>query len=77
MEGYTGEGEPPCIVMTLRTVSDETTPPDLSLPVTLSGVREQSKELQIHRPAGNVISAKLMHVYLTDMACVSVVPIST
>ena len=40
MEGYTGEGEPPCIVMTLRAVSDETTPPDLSLPVTLTGVRE-------------------------------------
>ena len=55
MEGYTGEGEPPCIVMTLRAVPDETTPPDLSLPVTLTGVREQSEELQIHRQAeGNV-----------------------
>ena len=38
MEGYTGEGEPPCIVMTLRAVSDETKPSDLSLPVTLNGV---------------------------------------
>ena len=53
MEGYTGEDEPPCIVMTLN--SDKTTPPDLSLPVTLTGVRKQSKKLQIHRQAeGNV-----------------------
>ena len=42
MEGYTGEGEPPCIVMTIKANSDKTTPPDhdLSLPVTLTGVRE-------------------------------------
>ena len=61
MEGYTGEGEPPYFVMTLRAVSDETTPPDLSLTVTLTGVREQSKDLQIHRPAeGNVISDRLI-----------------
>ena len=38
MEGYTGEGEPPCIVMTLKVDSDKTTPSDLSLPVTLKGV---------------------------------------
>ena len=38
VEGYTGDGEPPCIVMTLRAVSNETTPPDLSLPVTLRGL---------------------------------------
>ena len=38
MERYTGEGEPPCIVMTLRAVSDETKPPNLSLPVTLTGL---------------------------------------
>ena len=61
MEGYTGEGEPPCIVMTLKANSDETTPPDLSLPVTLTGVRKQSKELQIKRPAeGNDISDRLI-----------------
>ena len=61
VEGFTGEGEPPCIVMTLRAVSDETTPTDLTLPVTLTGVRKQSKELQIHRPAdGNVISTRLI-----------------
>ena len=61
VEGYTGEGEPPCIVMTLKAVSDKTTPPDLSLPVTLTGVRKQSKDLQIHRLAeGNVISTRLI-----------------
>ena len=38
MEGYTGEGEPPCIVMILRAASDKTTPSDLSLPVILTGV---------------------------------------
>ena len=38
VEGYTGAGEPPCIVMTLTAVSNETTPPDLSLPVTLTGL---------------------------------------
>ena len=38
VEGYTGEGEPPCIVMTLRAVSDKTTPPDLSLNISLNGV---------------------------------------
>ena len=66
VEGYTGEGEPPCIVMTLRAVSGKTIPPDLSLRVTLTGAREQSKELEIHRPAeGNVIS--LLNVYLTDI----------
>ena len=55
VEGYTGEGKPPCIVMTLRAVSDETVPPNLSLLVTLTGVRKQSKELQIYRPAeGNI-----------------------
>ena len=61
MERYTGEGEPPCIVMTLKADSGKTTPPDLSLPFTLTGVREQSKELQIHRPAeGNVTSDRLI-----------------
>ena len=57
VEGYTGEGEPPCIVMTLRADSDETTPPDLSLPVTFIGVSEQSKELKIHRPAEGIYTS--------------------
>ena len=51
MEGYTGEGEPPCIVMTLRTVSDETKPPNLTLPVILTGVREPNNIIVIERPA--------------------------
>ena len=47
VEGYTGEGEPPCIVMTLRAVSDETKPPNLILPVTLTGVREPNNKIVI------------------------------
>ena len=57
--GYTGkdEGEPPCIVITLKAVSDESTPPDLSLPVTLTGVREPNNIILIERTAeSNVIS---------------------
>ena len=42
VEEYTGEGELPSIVMILRAVSDKTTPPDLSLPVTLTGVDHSS-----------------------------------
>ena len=38
VEGYTGEGEPPCIVMTLKADSDKTTPSDLSLPVAFTGL---------------------------------------
>ena len=51
MEGYTGEGEPPpCIVMTLRADSDETTPPDLSLPVKFTGVKHfQSSTITLER----------------------------
>ena len=50
MEGYTGEGEPPCIVMTLRADSDETTPPDLSRPVTLFGLQHsQSSTITLER----------------------------
>ena len=57
MEGYTGEGKPPCIVMTFKDNSDETTSP---IPVTLTGVRKQSNELQIRRPAkGNDISVSI------------------
>ena len=50
MEKYTGKGEPPCIVMTLRADSDETTPPDLSLPVTLTGGK-LSQPLKLERKA--------------------------
>ena len=51
VERYTGEGEPPCIVMTLRAVSDEATPPKLTLPVTLTGVREPNNIIVIERTA--------------------------
>ena len=53
VEGYTGEGEPPCIVMTLKT--DNKPPPDLSLPIILTGVRELTDTLLIKRPAGMMI----------------------
>ena len=50
MEGYTGEGEPPCIVMTLSADSDETTPPDLSLTVTFTGLdHSQSSTITLER----------------------------
>ena len=38
MEGYTGEGEPPCIVMTL-TATNETVSVDANFTVTLNGVQ--------------------------------------
>ena len=49
LEGYIGEGEPPICQMTL-TASDDN-PIDLSLPVSLNGVRKGHKILQIKRPA--------------------------
>lgn len=62
VEGYTGVGKPPCVVMVFKAKSDKTTPPDFDLSVILTGVRKQKKELLIHRPAeGNVIFAKLIH----------------
>ena len=51
MEGYTGEGESPCIVMTLKPTSDKTKPPNLTLPVTLTGVREPNNIIVIKRRA--------------------------
>ena len=38
VEQYTGEGEPPRCEMTLR-AADGSTPPNLTLPVTLTGVK--------------------------------------
>ena len=56
MEGYTGEGEPPCIVMKLSSaVSDETTPPKLTLPVTLTGARETNNIVVIERTAEGIV----------------------
>ena len=57
VEGYTGEGEPPCIVMTLN--SDESTPPDLSLPVTLTGVREPNNTILIERAVEGAVCSYL------------------
>ena len=39
VEQYTGEGEPPYCEMTLR-AADGSTPPDLTLPVILTGVKQ-------------------------------------
>ena len=39
VEQYTGVGKPPYCEMTLRAASDST-PPDLTLPVTLTGVKQ-------------------------------------
>ena len=66
MEGYTGEGEPPCIVMTLSSaVFDETILPKLTLPVTLTGVRETNSILVIERTAeGNVLNRAHHHCNL-------------
>ena len=63
MEGYTGESEPPCIVMTLSSaVCVETTPPKLTVPVTLTGVREPANMLHIERAAeGDVFKNSLWH----------------
>ena len=39
MEGYTGEGEPPCIVMTLIATTNKTVTIDANFTVTLNGVQ--------------------------------------
>ena len=39
IEAYTGVGKPPYCEMTLR-AADGSTPPDLTLPVTLIGVKQ-------------------------------------
>ena len=39
VEGYTGEGEPPCIVMTLRAATNKTMSIDANFTVTLDGVQ--------------------------------------
>ena len=53
VDRYTGKGdhEPPCVVMTLKPKSDETKPPNLILPVTLTGVREPNNIIVIKRTA--------------------------
>ena len=51
VEGYTGEGEPPCIVMTLKPNLGKMRPSNLTLPVTLTGVREPNNIIVIERRA--------------------------
>ena len=70
MEGYTGEGEPPCIVVALKT--DDVFPPDLSLPIILTGVREPSNTLLIKRPAegNNVVSPSSPGLALISLGCI-------
>ena len=57
VEQYTGEGEPPYCEMTLRAdaMSDGSTPPDLTLPVTLTGVK-QPTTITLERVAQQSIS---------------------
>ena len=53
MERYSGDGDklPPCIEMTLRVPPNVSTKPcDLTLPVTLVGVRKPNNKLDIIRP---------------------------
>ena len=53
VEGYTGEGEPPCVVMALTADSDIVKPSNLSLTVTLLGVREPNQiQITAERSAG-------------------------
>ena len=69
VEGYTGEDEPPCIVMTLKTI--DTSPPDLFLPIILTGVRKPSNTLLIKRLAeGNVVSTSTPGLALISLGCI-------
>ena len=71
MEGYTGEGEPPCIVMTLKTT--DMSPPDLSVPIILTGVREPSNTLLIKRSVeGNDVSTSTPGLALTSLGHISI-----
>ena len=49
VEGYTGEGEPPCIVMTLRATTYKTVSIDANFTVTLDGVQPHNT-ITITRP---------------------------
>ena len=62
MEGYTGEGEPPCVVMALRADSDMVRPSDLSLTVTLNGVSGPNK-IQIEQSAGESVLLSLKYSF--------------
>ena len=49
VEGYTGEGEPSCIVMTLTATNNKTAPIDANFTVTLDGVQPPNT-ITITRP---------------------------
>ena len=54
VEQYSGYGYPPYCEMILRAVDDGSTPPDLTLPVTLTGVEQPTTitlKRQAERPA--------------------------
>lgn len=51
--GYTGEGKPPCIVMTLEAVSSGITPPNLNFNVTLEGIGKTNNQFELKRTAEN------------------------
>ena len=63
LEQYTGEGEPPYCEMTLR-AADDSTPPDLTLPVTLTGVKLPIT-ITLERVAETVV-----HTPLTGQCCI-------
>ena len=59
IEAYTGVGKPPCSEMTLKAnMSDGSTPPDLTLPVALTGVK-QPTTIILERVATAEIFGKL------------------
>lgn len=51
--GYTGDGKPPCIVMTLEAFSSGFTPPNLNFTVILTGVEKPNNQFQLTRTAEN------------------------
>ena len=54
IEGYTGEGSPPHIEMTITAVSNETTPPDLTVEARLKGVQKPNI-IKFEKEAQNVV----------------------
>ena len=54
IDEYTGEGEPPCIVMTLKAVSSGFTPPNLIFTVILTGVGRPNNQFELKKTAENL-----------------------
>lgn len=53
IDQYTGEDNPPCIVMTLEPVSSGITPPNLNFTVILTGIGKPNNQFQLTRTAEN------------------------